>query len=296
MDIHQLKVFVSVFKHRSFSKASHELHLSQPTISDHIKSLEEELDCKLFDRLGRTILATADAEVLHNYAVEIIEKVAQAKDSLKKIQNEPAGNLTIGASTIPGTYLLPEILKSFQKTYPRITPEILISDSKEIFEKVLSHELLMGIIGAKFPTQKIAYTPLIEDNLILVSSPDLIKKNSLKIEELRSYPLILREEGSGTRRETERFLTSAGLSPESLNIAGVFGSTEAVKEAVKAGLGISILSRFSVKDELSRGTIREIKIHGLNMKRFLYIIVHKKRTLPHHYKLFCDYILKMEKK
>lgn len=101
MDIHQLKVFSSVFRHRSFSKASEELHLTQPTVSDHIMTLEKEFDCKLFDRLGRTIMPTSEAEVLYNNAVEIIEKADALKGALGRFRKEIAGELAIGASTSP---------------------------------------------------------------------------------------------------------------------------------------------------------------------------------------------------
>ncbi len=291
MEIHQLKVFLSVFKHRSFTKASEELYLTQPTISDHIKSLEYELNCRLFDRLGRTIIPTAEASILYNYAVEIIEKAVEAKDTINKAKKQPTGEILIGASTIPGTYLLPKIIKGFQEHYPLIEFSLLISDSKGILDKVLSHELFIGTIGTRLTNSKINYTPFGEDDLIIVSSPGMIKKSTINIEHLKSYPFVLREEGSGTRKEMERLLEQKGLAVENLKIAGIFGSTEAVKEAVKAGLGIAVVSRLSVKDELSTGTLKEVRIPGLEMKRRFYIITHKKRTLPPQYKLFLDYLI-----
>ncbi len=121
MDIHQLKIFVSVYKNKSFSRASEQLYLTQPTISDHIKALEEEFGCKLFDRLGRTILPTREADALYGHAVEIIEKADAVKEIIGHFKKEPAGELIIGASTIPGTYLLPSVMAAFQKKYPSIS-------------------------------------------------------------------------------------------------------------------------------------------------------------------------------
>ncbi|MCX7794129.1 MAG: selenium metabolism-associated LysR family transcriptional regulator [Thermodesulfovibrionales bacterium] len=290
MDIHQLKVFLSVFKNRSFSKASDELHLTQPTVSDHIKSLEEELNCRLFDRLGRTIIPTAEARILHNYAIEIMEKMEEAKSSLKKIKKQPEGELVIGASTIPGTYILPGIIKTFRELHTRIEFKLFISDSKGILDKVLSHELFLGIVGAKLTDSKINHIPFGEDELILVASPDLVKKSLIRTEDLKSLPFVLREEGSGTRKVMEKMLHSEGMTIDDLKIAGIFGSTEAVKEAVKAGLGVAILSRVSVKDEISSGNLKEIKIQGLEFKRRFYIIFHKRRSLPYQYKVFLDYL------
>jgi DNA-binding transcriptional LysR family regulator len=286
VDIHHLKVFISVFKNRSFSRASEELHLTQPTISDHIKTLEEELDFKLFDRLGRTIIPTKEAEVLYSHAMEIIEKANILKEAIGQTKKEIKGELIIGASTIPGTYLMPHIMAKFQKRYPSVSFQILVSDSRDIVEKVSRHELLMGAVGAKTTNTQINYAPFMDDELIVVSSPSLIIK----------FPIILREEGSGTRKETEKILEGKGISFENIKIAGIFGSTDAVKQAVKAGLGVSILSKFSVTDELKHKILKEIKLIDLQMKRKFYIVTHKKRTLPQAYKMFLEHIMAESKR
>lgn len=290
MDIHQLKVFKSVFKNKSFSKASEELFLTQPTISAHIKYLEEYLNCKLFDRLGRTIIPTKEAEVLYIHTMEIIEKIGNIKDAIGQVRKEITGELIIGASTIPGTYLLPSIMSAFQKKYPSVSFQILISDSRGIVEKVLSHELLIGIVGAKLANSRITYMPFLEDELIAVSSHGLTKNKQLTLKELIKLPFVLREEGSGTRKETEKILESRGISLEDIKIAGIFGSTDAIKQAVKAGLGVSILSRLSVKDEIKHGVIKELKVADIYMKRKFYIVTHKKRSLPLSYNLFLKHL------
>ncbi len=290
MDIHQLRVFTSVFKNKSFSKASEELHLTQPTISDHVKTLEEELDCKLFDRLGRTIIPTKEAEVLYSHALEIIEKTNTIKEVISQTRKEIKGELIIGASTIPGTYLLPSIMAEFQRKYPSVSFQILVSDSRGIIDKVSKHELLLGIVGAKLDDEQINYTPFVEDELIVVSSPSMIKSNSITLKGLTKFPMVLREEGSGTRREVEKILEGKGISLGDIKIAGIFGSTDAIKQAVKAELGISILSKLSVADELKHNILKEIKLTDTQMKRKFYIITHKKRTLPLLHAVFLEHI------
>jgi len=290
MDIHQLRVFTSVFKNKSFSKASEELHLTQPTISDHIKTLEEGLDCTLFDRLGRTIIPTKEAEVLYSYALEIIEKINTIKEVISQTRKEIKGELIIGASTIPGTYLLPSIMAEFQRKYPSVSFQILVSDSRGIIDKVSKHELLLGIVGAKLDDEQINYIPFVEDELIVVSSPSMIKSNSITLKGLTKFPMVLREEGSGTRREVEKILEGKGISLGGIKIAGIFGSTDAIKQAVKAELGISILSKLSVADELKHNILKEIKLTDTQMKRKFYIITHKKRTLPLLHAVFLEHI------
>lgn len=290
MDIHQLRVFASVFKNRSFSKASEELHLTQPTISDHVKSLENELDCKLFDRLGRTIIPTKEAEILYSHALEIIEKAHTLKEAINQTKKEIKGELIIGASTIPGTYLLPSIMAAFQRKHPSVSFQILISDSRGIIDRISKHELLLGIVGAKLGNEHVTYIPFVEDELIVVSSPSLVKNNKMTLKELIKFPLVLREEGSGTRRETEKILENRRISLDKVNIAGIFGSTDAIKQAVKAGLGVSILSRLSVTDELKHSILKEIKLTDIQMRREFYIVTHQKRTLPLLHTIFLEHI------
>lgn len=290
MDIHELKVFVSVFKNKSFTKAAEEIHLSQPTISDHIKSLEEEFDCKLFDRLGRTIIPTKEAEALYSLAEEIIEKASTLKEVIGQFKKEITGELIIGASTIPGTYIMPPMMAVFQKRYPSISFQILVSDSREIIESVSKYELLLGIVGAKLGNEQINYIPFVEDELVVISSPSLLDSSKITLKKLIKFPMVLREEGSGTRRETEKILESRGVSLDNIKIAGIFGSTDAVKQAVKAGLGFSILSKFSVADELKHNILKEIKLTDIQMKRKFYIVTHKRRTLPFLYNTFLQHI------
>jgi DNA-binding transcriptional LysR family regulator len=292
MDIHHLKVFVSAFKNRSFSKASEELRLRQPTISNHIKALESEFNCRLFDRMGRTIIPTREAGVLYEHSVELIEKIDTLKETIKETTKNLTGKLIIGSSTIPSAYLLPHIMSEFKQRYPEISFQIHISDSTAIIDDISKYKFVMGIVGAKLVNEQIKYTPFMEDKLIAVSSPSFVKKtNRMTLRELVKLPVVLREKGSGTRRETEKLIAGKEISLNRIRIAGIFGSTEAVKEAVKVGIGVSILSKFSVVDELEHGLLKEIKLTDIEMKRLFYIATHKKRTLPKLYDKFLEHLL-----
>jgi DNA-binding transcriptional LysR family regulator len=291
MDIHRFKIFASVFRHKNFSKASKELNLTQPTISNHIKILEEEFDLKLFERLGRTISATKQAEVLYEHAMEIIESADILKKAIKATSKDTTGRLIIGASTIPGEYILPEIIFKFRKIYPSVSFDVEISDSGRIIERVSRHDLLMGIVGTKLPSNQIKYTTFIEDELIVVTSPLLVKKNGITLNELVEFPMILREEGSGTRKEIEKLLDDRGISTDDINVASIVGSNDAVKQAVKAKIGISIVSKLSVNDELRYKILKEIKLTDIEIKRRFYLVTHRKRSLPGLYTEFMEHIL-----
>lgn len=266
------------------------LHTSQPTISEHIRNLEIHLNCRLFDRLGRTIMPTKEAEILYPRALAILEDLSKLEGELAMAGKSVAGELIIGASTIPGAYILPGIASSFKNRYPGISFEIRIEDSARIVESILANELFIGIVGARIPARKVKYEPFVEDELILVAAGDSSVPGKIAPNYLLELPFIFRENGSGTRRNVETFLAQQNIGVDQLNIVAVLGSSTAVKEAVKADLGVSIISRYALQDELISGSVREITIHGMTMSRMLYIATAGKRTLPHHYQVFLNFI------
>jgi DNA-binding transcriptional LysR family regulator len=292
MDIHHLKIFVSVYKNKSFTKASEELHISQPTISEHIKNLESSLDCRLFDRLGRSIMPTAEADLLYPKALQILEDLDQIQQEITAAGTGVKGKLVIGASTIPGAYILPRMAYSFKNQYPEIAFEILIEDSGKITNMVLQHDLLCGIVGAKMKSDKLDYASLIEDELVLVTSPKTLNKKKINLDELTKLPFLQREEGSGTRQTFENFLRKNNFSTVDFNIVATLGSISAVKQAVKAKLGVSVISRIAVQEELDNNILQEIPIKNLKMKRKFYLVRQKKRTLPPQYLAFCKHLTK----
>ncbi len=292
MDLHQLKIFASVYRNRSFSRASEEIYLSQPTVSDHIKALEEELGCSLFDRLGRSIMPTAEADIIYPKAIDLLERAREIKELVLQTSEGARGDIKIGASTIPGTYLLPRLIATFKAQYPEVRFDVTVSDSTAIYAKVCSLEIHMGLVGAMIEDEALSYEPFFDDELVLVcpnngSYPDEISPSNLK-----TIPFVLREAGSGTRKEMEGIFRRAKIGISDLNVISTFGSTEAVKEAVKSGIGCSVLSSLAVKDELGYGLMRKIHIKGLKMNRKFYIVFHKRRTLPKRYELFRDHILR----
>ena len=295
MDVHHLRVFVSVFKHRSFSRASKELKLTQPTISSHIMTLEKELDCILFDRTGRAVIPTREAEALYLHAIEVVEKLEGIRDALRGLHREVAGELVVGASTIPGTYILPQLAARFRREFPQITFEIRLGDTREIARLVASHELLVGLVGARTAEPYLEYESFVEDELVVIAPPELLAADTVSLSKLRTLPLLLREEGSGTRKVMESYLLQAGLPVKKLNVVGMLGSTDAVKEAVKAGLGVSVVSRLAVRDELGSGRLRIARIRGMKLKREFFIVTHRRRTLPAPYRLLVERVREQAK-
>ncbi len=293
MDIHHLRIFCEVYRRQSFSQASQYCNVTQPTISAHIKSLEQELDCRLFDRLGQKILPTTEANALYPLACQVLDALGHLEEELALVKKEMKGQIVIGASTIPGTYILPAVMARFREQHPDVSFEIRVGDSRQIIDGVLTHEIFLGIVGTHTEDANIDWRELCTDELILVANDRLRSQFSDQPAGriLTGIPFLLREAGSGTRRNMETYLQELRLSIDQLQVVAVLGSTASIKEALKSGLGASILSRLAIADELERGELFEIPLPGLPMRRQFYLVSHTKRSLPNLYRTLADFLL-----
>lgn len=277
MELRYLEIFNKVVELKSFSKAADVLYLTQPTVSSHIKALEDELEIKLLDRLGREIMPTKAGNILYNYAKEIVRLKKEAKQALEQFLGKMKGNLEIGGSTIPGEYILPSLISKFKKSYPEIIITLRIRDTKDVAALVLEGKVEIGVVGARIADNRIESREFLKDSLVLVAPPSY-RKTKISKEDLKKIPLIFRERGSGSRETFEKIIKKDDMRSEDLNIVAEIGSTEAVKQSVKSGLGLSILSRLAVQEELSNNTLKEVKIPHLSITRSFYIITHKQRV------------------
>lgn len=293
IETRQLKIFVTVYKCGSFTKAAEVLSTSQPVISEHIRTLEKRLGCRLFDRLGRSIKPTRKAEILYPKALSILEDIKNVEEELFLEDQNISGELIVGASTIPGAYILPHIATDFKVRHPEISFEIRIADSGEVIDSVLNHDLLIGVVGAKVASNALNFYPFVEDELVLAAAVDRKISSKISLQKFLKLPFLLRENGSGTRKSMEEFGLRNGLEIGQLNTVAVFGSNAAIKEAIKENFGVSILSRISIRDELECGKLKEVVIKGVTMKRSFYVTTHKKCSLPNHYNVFFKKLLQV---
>jgi len=257
MDIRALEVFCRIVELKSFSRAAEAVYLTQPTVSGHIKVLEEFVGVKLLDRLGREVLPTKAGELLYGYAKQILALRNQAIQALEEYKGSLKGHLVIGGSTIPGEYVLPALLATFKARYPEISITLKIADSREIVRGVLEGTVELGAVGAKFDDGQLIYLKLLEDELVLALPPGhaWASKPVVALEELVEQPMILREVGSGSRKVFEDALHAAGLDSSALTVVAELGSTEAIRQALKSGAGVSVISLRAIQDDLDRGTL-----------------------------------------
>jgi len=276
VELKYIEIFCTVVELKSFSKAAQALHLTQPTISVHIKALEDEFSTKLLDRLGRTILPTPDGEILYRYAKEIVTLKENARRAMERVTGTVSGKLIIGASTIPGEYVLPQVLARFKKAYPDVIPTLRIADSNDIYASVLGGEVDLGVVGSAVKDKNIVTRKYLGDEIVL-AAPSTYKASILQKDDFRTVPLLVREKGSGSRSSIEEQLGRIGLTLDTLNIIAEIGSSQALIQAVKAGMGLAFTSRRSIRDEIERGTLKAVKVRGILIQRNFYVLTHRLR-------------------
>lgn len=292
MEIRKLEAFCKVVELKSFTRAAEAMLLAQPTISAHIKSLEDELDQQLLDRFGREIEVTPAGRVLYGYARKIIQLKSEAVQAVKQYGGKLAGRIMVGASTIAGTYIMPALIGAFQTEYPEIKATLAIHSSKIISKQILDGYLALGIVGAKWNNSGLLWQEIFSDSLIFVACHDhpWHKKEYVSLQDVMQQPFIMREAESGTRKVFAGILAQDGYHENNLRAVAEIGSTAAIKEAVKAGMGVSILSKYAVKDDIACGRLIAVGLYNNKMHRPFYLIKRKNRALSAVASVFFDYL------
>lgn len=297
MEMRKLEVFCKVVELKSFTRAAEAVLLSQPTVSEHIRSLEEELDQKLVDRLGRKAEPTPVGRILYKYAVRMLRLHREAVESVEQYGGRLVGRIMIGSGTIPGTYILPRLIAQFRKQYSSIHATLRISGSQVIATEVLGGKLDLGVVGARWSEKGLEWRKVFSDRLALVVSVEhpWADRKEVSLHELEEEPFILRENGSGTRKVIGQILENNGMSPSALQEVAEIGSTAAIKEAVRTGIGISILSVKSVEQEVGCGMLVTMPIKGIKLERPFYLIRRKNRELSPVAAVFWEYLVQEDK-
>lgn len=296
MELRKLEVFCKVVELKSFTRAAAAVMLSQPTVSEHLRSLEDELGQKLVDRLGRQVEPTPVGRLLYSYAVKILRLQRDALQAIEQYGGKLIGRIMIGAGSIPGTYILPGVIGRFRERYPSVKATLMINSSHQIVQDVQDGQLEIGVVGARWSERGLDCREIYSDSLSVVVSADhhMAGKKEISLSELADEPFILRESGSGTRKVVDQIFEDHGVKTSSLSEVAEIGSTAAVLQAVKEGLGVSIVSTMAVEKDLSCGTIVFLPVKGVRMERPFYMIRRKNRELSPAAAVFWGF-LKQEK-
>jgi len=279
MTLRQVEVFLAVAREKSFSLAARKIHLSQPTLSEHVRELEDELGKPLFFRRGRRVTLTEAGRVFEPYAVAVVAGVESARQAIAELDGLGHGALLVGASTTPGLYVLPGIIARFRAQYPGIDLKLQIANSRLIEERVREKELDLGVVGGHMLGRgEECLAAGLLDELVLVVAPGhpWARRREIAPARLAGEPLLMREEGSATRQVTERALRQAGIA---FHTTMELDHTEAIKQAVMAGLGAAFVSTHAVRGEVATGRLQALRLRGLRIHRHFHVIHHEARRL-----------------
>lgn len=273
MENFRLKVFRTVARQLNFSRAAEELLLTQPAVTQQIKALEEECGVPLFDRTGGHITLTAGGEALLPYAEKLKVLSDEALASVVATSGDNAGSLAIGASQTIGQYLLPNLMAGFLKENPRITITARSGNSDEMLEELVAHRIQLALIEGPATRRDVHHEAFMEDHMVLVvPASHEWADQEIELDMLKKAPMLMREFGSGSRRIVENALVEAGLKKKELHTTMELDSTEGLLSAVEAGLGVTFVSRWAVRNQLSLGTLKLARVRGLKLSRMFSMV------------------------
>ena len=291
MEFKQLEAFVAVVDYGSFSEAARKLYLTQPTISAHVRSLEEELHTKLILRTTKKTTITTRGYQLYDSAVRMLEIRNNLLENFTSVKKHM---IDLAASTIPSSYLLPEILAAFGKTHPDIYFHSIQADSAESINRVLDGTADLALVGQNTRDETCVFLPFCQDELVIatpITSHYLgLQNKSVTFEDFIKDPIIIREKGSGTKKEMDLFLEQIGVTPSDLNVIARMNDLEGIKKSIVNGLGISILSARSAIDLQKTKQILLFPLEESAHKRTFYIVYSKNRILKPHVRQFIRFV------
>ena len=280
MNLKQLEAFVQVAEGGSFSKAAKELFLTQPTISSHISSLERELNARLFVRNTKEVSLSEDGIKLYKYAKQMLDLQREIEVTFGMDEEGESHAVIIAASTIPAQYLLPEVLTRFSERYPQEQIRIQETDSSKVVMQIVDHRVDIGFTGTVLEKKHCKYIPFYKDELVIITPntpkyQELAQGNKEDISWIKKEHVIMREEGSGTRKEAELQLKGAGVKFAGLDIIASIENQETIKKSVRQGMGISVLSKLATADEVANGEILAFPIPNSDEGRDINLVYNK---------------------
>ncbi|WP_080873582.1 LysR family transcriptional regulator [Oceanobacillus timonensis] len=271
MDKH-LQIFITVAEKQNFSKAAEEHYMTQPAVSQYIRTLEDSMGMRLLERSNKYVRLNKAGEIVYHYGKQILNLYTIMQNLSDDLMNRANGQLAIGASYTFGEYVLPKIIADLQGKYPDIEPAVTIGNTTRIIELVAAHQLEVGIVEGHFDRKELVTEDFAEDEMVIVASSKnklLLKEEEIDISDLEKETWVVREKGSGTRKAADTFFQQYKITPSRLMH---FSSTQSIKESVAAGLGITLLSKWAVQKEVKYGDLKMIPFKGLPFIRDFSII------------------------
>lgn len=289
----QLEALVNLVEEHSFSRAARRMFLTQPSLTKHIRNLEDALGARVVNRASRAFTLTPEGRVVYDYARRILKLREEAMDRVMRVRKSEEGDIRVAASTIPATYILPYALGEFRRRFPGIRAAVRAADSAEVIETVLEGGAEIGFVGKEPASAKLVSEALWRDRMVLAvpAAHPWAGRKSVRVREIEKEPFVIRERGSASREVFERCLADRGRTDLSrFHVVAEMGSSEAVKEAVIAGVGLSVISWYAVRREIASGVLAALSIEGCSIERHFHVIHRRHFDLMTHHRIFLDFV------
>lgn len=293
MNLKQIEAFVSVAQTKSFSYTASKLFLTQPTVSAHISGLEKELNTKLFSRTTKDVRLTEDGEKLYEYATKMLKIQNEIEELFSNKEKGDAGVITISASTIPAQYILPKVISEYRRQFPNVSFDIKETDSMGVVRAIEEKDADVGFCGTQIESKSCKYINLCSDELVVITpNSDYYKAllDDKSLSWIKKEPIIVREEGSGTRREAEKLINKLGIDSFKLNIVATIQNPETIKSSVMGGMGISFISKSAVENEIEQKKLLYLPLGDKGQNRYLSFVYNKNNPMSKNINRFIEVV------
>lgn len=279
MTLKQLELFLAITDQRSFSRGAEVVSLVQSTVSQHIRSLEDELGSRLFDRSKKGVYLTEAGRLLESHARRICAACDDARLAMRRFAGAEEAIVRVGASTIPAACLIPDLLAPFTAAWPGVRLELVQGDTREVLRLLQTDAMELALVGGRYELDQVDFEPIASEEILLVAFPGFQPQQLKDSRDLLELPLIMREPGSGTRQVVDAALVQAGINLSGLRVIAQLGSSEAVRRAVLSGAGCGFVSSLAVERELTAGALQAIPVPGLTIRQQFYLATRRAKTI-----------------
>jgi len=288
--IKQMKAFVMVADLKSFTGAAELMYMTQPAVSSQIKALEETIGLAMIHRNDKKVELTEAGKEFYREAKSVLAAYDRAMEVMDEFRGLKRGRLTVGASTIPGEYLLPRYIGAFRRQFPGIQVILTVADTGAVLEMLLGRKIDLAVVGAKNDLPGVGYIPFLQDELVLIAAAESQIPAQLSCADLAKLEFVVREKGSGTQKAVWETLSRCGLRQQDLQISMELGSTQAVLTAVAAGLGVGFVSSWAAENAIKAGAVRQITVSGADLHRQLFLATVAESYATHARDTFRDFL------
>lgn len=289
--IKQIRTFITVADYKSFTQAAEAMFMTQPAVSSQIKSLEDTFGLSLIERNDKRVQLTEAGKLFYRESKEILAVYDRAVESMDEFKGLKRGKISLGASTIPGEYVMPRLIGEFRKLYPGINVSLTVADTSQVIDLLYERKIDLGVVGAKTESNHVEFIPFLQDELILLAGMESSVPEVISSKDLLNLEMVSREAGSGTRSVVKECLAVKGIKETDLNLVMELGSTQSVITGISGNLGVGFVSKWAAESALKAGAVKQITIDDLDLRRNIYVVLPKHAVATRAREVFFEHLM-----